>query len=388
MPKIDDYDPEKDKEPPLTAGTLGGAPGPSAAAPAAAVNRGVPAGQANFSSYFSANQGAAEKQAGALAGGLEAAGSKVQGDLAGRQKGFGAGMDAGTPDWMRPPGAPTPAAMAGNRGLGMAASSPAPGTVRGTALSSQPIAPIQTGDFNGLSGAPQKGDTSGTGAIGLGEAASRAGATYGGPKDLSSGAGWSDLVSAATKAQTAAGQTGSEGGLQALGQQAQKDAGASGYSQGASKFDAGLTQAADGGRFAALRQRFGGLSGQLTDADKLAASKAGDRGAAVAGQAAGYAGEVAGYKDPTRPQGGPGGPIDPNAPAPVDPLVAGRTAAANDDPDHDQWAKDWGSKPDPVWQSLTPSDLNGIAQAKKTMSPQDYQEFMRQLKTRLKRGGK
>lgn len=100
--------------------------------------------------------------------------------------------------------------------------------------------------------------------IDLAEAQRRAQQTYQGPKSLLDLQNYDTAAAAVDKAKTEAAQVGEQGGLQALledeyGKDKQ-------YTQGMGKFDAALTGAAGGQRFADLKRKYGGLDALLGQA--------------------------------------------------------------------------------------------------------------------------
>lgn len=230
----------------------GGAPPPAggAAAPAPSQSAGqAPGRYVNFQNYFNANKDAATASGNKLAGGIEAQGQGVQADLAKRTTAFGAAVDAGAPS--RPTiQAPTAAAVAG-----------------------PPAAPAQAG-------ATQTPIGSAPGPVGYSAALAATPAKYTGPNSMGEASGWDELVGKANRTASEAKQTGTAGGVQALLQQQQKG---QPYTQGQSKFDAALTGAASGDRFAKLREQFSGLGKAASDANAASAGRSAYAREVVAG---------------------------------------------------------------------------------------------------------
>lgn len=159
----------------------------------------------NFSRFLNANRDAAQQSAERVAGGIEGQANDLEPQIEASQKTFNAGVQAGTPKEV---------GMYGNRpfdsALGM-------------------YTPMARNDVQSL-----------------------ASAQYGGPTSIAQNTGWGALTNRAQQAGDAANATGTAGGLGAL----------MGRHIG---LDTATVGAAGADRFAALRQRLGGISGRLRD---------------------------------------------------------------------------------------------------------------------------
>lgn len=224
---------------------------PGAATPKPAAGPSNASGQyVNFERYFNANKDAATATGNKLAGGIEKQGQGVQDELAKRQGAFGQSVSAGlgaaaTAPTKAPSESPgEPRSEPTGRGRPSMPTTPAAAEAATPAL--PPQQPVQ----------------------------------WAGPNSLHEGEGWNELVSQAGTTASQAANAATPGGLQGLLQQQQKGAA---YSPGQSRFDAGLVGATSGDKFAALRERFGGLSKSLGVADAASVKQSGDAQARVAG---------------------------------------------------------------------------------------------------------
>lgn len=255
MPYIEK--PEEDEDGLQVGATPGAlAPAPAGArqadtaAPAASQNAGKTPGRfVNFARYFNANKAGATATGNQLAGGIEKRGADAQGQLQTRVGQFGeevkrgmgaAGVTATAP--VSAPPQPTSAVAPRTQPASGGKAPPAIATTTPNSGPTPPPAPRETVEWKG-------------------------------PGSLSEGAGWNELVAGAGKAADEAKQTATSAGTQALLQERMKSGT---YTPGQSRFDAGLVGAASGDKFAALRERFGGLPKALSDAEtaSAAASKA------------------------------------------------------------------------------------------------------------------
>lgn len=298
----------------------GGAPAPSQDAGKA------PGQYVNFQRYFDANRDAATASANKLASGIQAQGDAAQKELTQRQGTYGQAVGAGlgsaaiaptalggatnnqvtrgmpgaTPaSGARPtstapssrgaaPATPAatpaqaPSAASGGWGAIFAKARPGAAPVAPAAAQQSDLPPVP--NMPGMTPASTRGAPTTPAAIAANQAtADSTPATYTGPDSLSQAPGWADLLGKVSHATSAANQTGTTSGLQALLQEQNKGMGAD-YGAGKSRFDAGLAGAAGGDQFAKLRQAFSGLPQKLTDADTASQAQS----AAARGQVDSY----------------------------------------------------------------------------------------------------
>lgn len=219
------------------AATTGALPAPSQGAPGSRF--------VGFDRYLSANQDGRQAMAGALAGGVEKKGKEAQ-------DAFGKVQDKFNQSTTVKPYGNETVVTAPNPANGYATAPAAgQGVTQGTAARAPVVTPA--------------------GAITRDELARRVGSTYGGPSSLAGVEGYGAAVGLGQAAASAAGRLGTPEGVQAslgdlYGQRG-------GYSQGLSQFDAALTGAGNGARFAELGKRFGALPQQFTDATAASAGQ-------------------------------------------------------------------------------------------------------------------
>lgn len=336
MPYVLDEEDDKDKAalgaPAAPGGIASGGMSP-AQAPGVAGAQSAPGATSSpyveFGRYLSANKAGADATAQKLGDSLEAGGKEVKQGLGAAQTAFDAGVDAGTPEYMRKakPGQARGLVAAGaERGTGTVAAPAqpqAPGTIQ--AAPGPKVAPIQAPDTAptpalGLQGAPQGGGPSLTPE----EVAARAHATYTGPGSLSEGSDWAGLLDKGDQASRKVNLTGQRGaggnlqgdaGIQTL---LQEQHAGPGYTQGQSRFDAALTGAVGRGRFGELQRDYGDLGGSLRKADAASKDTAAMARSDVGTSGLAYGRALDDYKlaEAAKPtDGGPQAPGDTSGPA-------------------------------------------------------------------------
>lgn len=272
MPYLENQqeDEEDKKQEPLTlnGGQAGGAapltasPRDQAPVPAQTAG-GTPGRFVNFERRFNANKDAATASGNRIAGGVEKQGQAVEADLKARQATFNDGVLQG--------GLAPTVTPSGSQGAVAPKAPPAPGGTKPPPGPmpdpfKDPAGYARWNQENAAAGKPPPPQMPSSSAPTPPQQTleQRAAQTYKGPRALSDSAGWDELGQKAAKTSREGALTKDAAGTQALLQEEKKG---SGYTQGQSRFDAGLTQAASGDRFARLRDRFSGLSKSIADAD-------------------------------------------------------------------------------------------------------------------------
>lgn len=255
MPFLDDpfeKDEEKDNlqlaqgQAGQVAPVTGGAPQTQSQSPAPAANAGqTPGRYVNFERYFNANKDAATNTGNQVASGIEKQGQSVQDELTQRQDTFGKAIQTN---------------------LGGAATAPTK------------VAPESPGKPRSAPVTPPRMPTTPAATAAATPPAPAQAVQWRGPGALHEGSGWDALVSKAGTAASQAGTAATSSGLQALLQQQQKG---TQYTPGQSRFDAGLVGASSGDKFAALKEKFGGLPKSLGAADAASVQQSGEAQARV-----------------------------------------------------------------------------------------------------------
>jgi hypothetical protein len=250
----DEEDEEKDGGA-APVGALGGgalAPGGVQQPAAPAQPQGPSTDFVSWDRILAANKDAAKGAADKMAGGLQKGAQDVQSKLAGAQANFGKAVSAGTPAGTQQ--APTTSVPPSNS-FGQPTKTPSPAAATR----------IPSGDPRRVRPKQQPAVTD---------------AKYTGPNALSEDAGWGDILSggrdaqgrlAATSQRREDGSLQGDSGIEALLQEEAQG----GYTRGQSRMDAALLGSQGRGRFDELRKEYGGLLGQVGDADKASLVQSG-----------------------------------------------------------------------------------------------------------------